>query len=248
MMKLLKHKKVWTVLFAALLAVMLLSGMVVCAAYSYSPQEVSLDVQHTFVTTDTTVDSDFHYIVSARDGAPMPAEADENGVFTFRAAAGTATRNGNSTTFVLTQPLTFTFSQPGVYVYELKADKAQDGAKKNADRYTLDDQVLTLSIYIENDADSESGLKLAMVTVENAEGVKPNDLAFRTAYKGPAVTPTPSPQPTPKPTPTPKPNPNTPRTGDDLNLPLLIAVTVVSGAVLLGTFLVKEKEGSEDHA
>lgn len=246
-----RHTKVLTVLCVlAILASLLSVGMIACAA-DYEPLEVKLEYKHVFTTTDTNVDSVFHYIVSGKDGAPLPAEADEKGGFSFQGVAGNGEKDGSNTKFDLRGVLTFTFSKPGVYAYELMADLDQDNLKKDAERYTFEKRSTTVTFYIAND--EGEGLKLKMLTAEDDQDVKPNEVEFDTVYVGPVTpppTPTPTPTPTPAPKPAPTPKPGIAKTGDDRNVTLLVSLMLLSGVTATVTFVSvkKNKEGSEDDA
>lgn len=245
-----RNTRVLTVLCVLALLVSVLGTGMTARAADYEPLEVQFTYKHVFTTTDATVDSEFHYIVSAKDGAPLPAEADENGVFSFQGVAGTGEKDGDSTKFDLDGVLTFTFNRPGEYVYELKADLEQDGQKKDAERYSLVKRVTTVKFYIANEPGE--GLKLRMLTAEDQDGIKPNDVVFDPAYVGPVTpppTPTPKPTPTPVPIPTPTPKPVTPRTGDDRNVTVLVSLLMVSGVITTVSFLsARKQKGSEDDA
>jgi len=237
-MKTIKHAKVlgMLALAALLLALLLPQGAVVAyAAEAYEPLEVKLPYKHVYTTTDTAVDSLFHYTISAKDGAPLPAEADADGGFSFQGVAGNGEKDGNHTRFDLVGELTFTFTKPGVYTYEIKADLDTDNQKADATRYTFEPRVYTVNFYIVN-AD-EGGMKLQMLTAEKDNDVKPNEVEMDPAYEGPVA---PAPQPEP---PTPAP---TPKTGDTSNLPLYGAVLLLSGAAIIA--LLTKKKGREDNA
>jgi len=249
-----RHTKVLTVLCVlAILVSVLSTGMIACAA-NYEPLVVPFEYQHVFITTDTNVDSVFHYIVSGKDGAALPAEADENGAFSFRGVAGNGEKDGDSTKFVQTGVLTFTFNKPGKYAYELMADLDQDNQKKDAERYTFEQRTTTVTFYIANAPDG--GLMVKMITAEDSRDVKPNEVEFVTSYVGPATppptptpTPVPTPTPTPVPAPTPTPRPATPKTGDDRNVILFASLMLLSGMVGTAAFLsARKQKGSEDDA
>jgi LPXTG-motif cell wall-anchored protein len=251
-MKTFKHAKVlgMLVLAALLLALILPQGSVAYAA-EYEPLEVPFVYKHVYTTTDTAVDSLFHYTISAKDGAPLPAEADADGVFSFQGVAGDGEKDGNDTRFDLDGVLTFTFTKPGVYTYEVKADLDTDSQKADAERYTFDPRIYTLNFYIANAR--EGGMKLEMLTAEKDNDVKPNQVELDPAYAGPVAPPPqpepPAPQPTPAPTPTPAPAPTpapTPKTGDTSNLPLYGAALLLSGAGII--VLLTKKKGREDNA
>jgi LPXTG-motif cell wall-anchored protein len=235
-MKTVTHAKVlgMLALAALLLALLLPQGAVAYAAQAYEPLEVTLPYRHVYTTTDTAADSLFHYVISAKDGAPLPAEADADGGFSFQGVAGSGEKDGNHTRFDLAGSLTFTFTEPGIYTYEITADTATDNQKANAERYTFVERSMTVRFYIAN-AD-EGGMKLQMLTAENDADVKPNEVLLDPVYVGPVAPPQPDP-PTPAPT---------PKTGDTSNLPLYGAVLLLSGAAIIA--LLTRKKGREDNA
>ena len=246
--------------------VFLLTQPVCKAAYaeeSYEPLEVKLPYMHLYTTTDPGVDSLFHYSVTPEDGAPLPAEADENGIFTFDGTNGSGVKDGNNTVYNLPGELTFTFQRPGIYVYEVAGDVSTDSGKKDADRYTFENRKFKLSFYIANDP--ENNLKLTMLTGETDEGVKPNHLELDPVYEGPvesetetevetesetesetekksSVTPTSSSNTTPKST-----SSSAVKTGDD-SQPVFYAVTLVLAALVILVILRHRKKESENHA
>ena len=210
---------------ALLLAAGLVPGRAASAAEAYDPLEAVFTYKHVFTTTDTQVDSLFHYVITPRDGAPLPAEADADGGFSFQGASGSGEKVGDSTRFALEGALTFTFTKPGVYSYDIKADLEQDSQKPNAQRYTFENRTLTINLYIVNAEDG--GMKLQMLTAENSD-VKLCEMELTTAYAGP-VTPAP-----------------TPETGDRGTPLLYVAMIIFSGAAI--TALLAKKKGREDNA
>ena len=229
-MKLSKHIKVLSVLcLAAVLLAALVPGGEAAAAAAYEPLKVSLPYRHLYITTDSTVDSLFHYLVIPQDGAPLPAEADGNGGFAFQGVSGSGSKQGSSTVYDLTGTLTFTFSKPGIYSYVVKADLAADGKKENASRYTFEPRVTTINFFIVNAADGS--MKLQMLTAEDDQDVKPNELEFDPIYVGPVVTPAPTASPTPGPS---------PKTGDTNNIALYLSLMAVSGLLIAGFIMLPQ--------
>ncbi|MBQ9593266.1 MAG: hypothetical protein IJR36_05265, partial [Lachnospiraceae bacterium] len=183
-----KQTVVWCLVgIAALMLLMMPHTRTASAAETYEPLEVELTYRHLYTTNDTSVDSLFHYIISAEDEAPLPKEADAKGVFTYDGASGEGTQDGDKTVYDLEGTLTFTFSVPGVYTYEIKGDLETDGQKENAENYTFEHRVMKVSFYIIN---AEEGMKLRMLTAEDDTGVKPNEVELDPAYEGPEETTT----------------------------------------------------------
>ena len=214
------------VLLAMVLAAVLGTGVSAAAAREYEPLTVELPYRHRYTTTDTTVDSLFHYIIEVREGnGELPAEADGNGVFTYKGATGTGTTSGGKTVYDRTGTLHFTFTKPGQYTYLVRADKVTDGKKPNPERYTLEAREYIVAFYIAND---ESGtgekLKLRMLTSEDQEGIKTNDVVLDPSYAGPVPTASPTPSPTPKPTPS---------IGDETPIGLYMTLMLGSALVML---------------
>ena len=227
------HAKVLGLLMLAALCFLLIPEGHAKAA-EYEPCEVKFEYRHRYTTTDTSVDAVFHYLVTAKEEAPLPAEADGNGTFSYDGVSGEGTVDGNKTVFDLKGTLTFTFTKPGVYSYELKADLDKDNQKANVERYKFDPRVTTITFYIVNA--EEGSMKLSMLTAEDDDDVKPNEVRFDPGYEGPEEETPPEP-------------PEPPKTGDESQVALYGVIMVVS-LMLLVVLLVAylRKKGREDHA
>lgn len=181
-------KQIFIKIVAFAFAVLLLQS--VCgtayAEESYDPLEVKLPYKHVYTTTDTKVDSLFHYSITAEDGTPLPKGANEKGIFTFKGASGSSTKDGDNFVFDREGNLTFTFDKPGVYVYEITGDLSTDNRKTNAARYHFEQRKFKVSFYIANDP--EQSLKCTMLTVKTDGDVKPNEVELDPSYKGPTET------------------------------------------------------------
>lgn len=126
-----KHAKVLSLLCILEMMFMLISpGITVCAAESYDPLQSEIPYKHIYTTTDTKVDSVFHYVITAKNRAPFPAEVSERGLFSVNGISGKGIKDGDNKVFNQSGTLTFTFKKPGVYVYELKADRETDSKKQ----------------------------------------------------------------------------------------------------------------------
>lgn len=190
------------------------------AANAYEPLEVKLPYRHLYTTTDTSVDSLFHYVITPKDNAPLPAEADVGGVFTYDGTSGTGVKDGNKTVFDLQGNLTFTFTEPGQYVYTVTGDLATDNEKVNADRYYFESRVMTITFYIINEPGSD--LKLKMLTAEDTdEDVKVNEVEFDPTYEYETEEPEP------------EPDPDKPATGDRNDMELYVTLLAVAAAALI---------------
>ncbi len=247
--------------FVVLLAVLLPVGTESLAANVYEPLTVTLPYRHCYTTMDVTADSLFHYVISAEAGAPLPAEADEKGVFSVQGVSGGGEKVEAGTQFDQEGSLTFTFTSPGVYAYEIQAALELDGSKPNAANYTFEQNVLTVRLYIVND--SSNGMALRMLTAEDGDGVKPQELCLDPTYAGPTgaeeqpdPTSSPAPAASPKPAASPQPtdapsagNAAGPRTGDDSAVALWAALFALSGAALIVALILPgKKKGREDNA
>lgn len=255
-----RHKKQFSIgnvlLAFAFLLMLLPYSSVVYAENAYEPLAVKLPYRHLYTTTDVEVDSLFHYLVSPEDGAPLPKEADEDGVFAFQGVSGSGTADGDNTVFDLQGNLTFEFQKPGVYSYELKADLDADSKKVNDSRYTIPRGTVKVTFYIENDPDHE--MQLTMLTAEKDNDVKPNEVEFDPVYKGDVRKPEKDPDdPVDKEktgnkggsSRTVKSGPH-PRTSDDTNAKMYLLMGLFSAAVVLVLLRMKFKnrKGSEDNA
>jgi len=167
-----------------LIAALLLMPAPAYAEEAYEPLEVVVPYRHVYTTTDTTVDSLFHYVITPNDEAPLPHEANAEGVYTFQGVVGTGEKKGENTVFDLDGgKLTFVFTKPGVYTYETKAAYDVDNEKIDAEHYTFCPHTYVISFYIVND--DGGGLKLRMMVVEDEMSVKPAEIEFNPMYKAP---------------------------------------------------------------
>lgn len=178
-----KHAKVLGMLgmIVLLLCAFSVDPMAFAAETEYEPLTVSVPYKHVYTTTDTSVDDLFHYLVTATDDAPLPAEADENGVFTYHGVSGDGEAVEGGTRYVNEGKLSFTFNKPGVYSYEVKADLDTDNKKEDAEKYTFEPRTYTLNLYIVNAEEGE--MKLTMLTAETDEDVKPFEIELDPAYE-----------------------------------------------------------------
>ena len=269
-MKRIKHSKVLSMLFMTVFLVLNLPLMSIARAAEYEPLEVKLAYTHRYTTTDESADSLFHYTVKPEEDAPLPEEADENGVFSYLGASGSGEKKDDKTVFLNTGTLSFTFTSPGVYSYELSANLDIDNKKNQVERYHFDPRVYTVYFYIVN-AD-EGGMKLEMLTAENDQDVKPNEVIFDPSYIEPDHS-EPEPEKPVKPdqpdTPVKPDTPDkpvkpsrsgepvkhssggksaksgNPKTGDDTNVIPYILLMLGSGAAII-LIICRRKKGSED--
>jgi len=168
----------------ALVVSLMVLPLQIFAEETYEPLEVTIPYKHVYTTTDTTVDSLFHYVITPQEGAPLPAEADAEGVYSFQGVVGTGRKDGDYTVFDLDGGiLTFTFTKPGVYSYETKAAYDVDNEKIDAEHYTFCPHTYVISFYIVND--DGDGLKLRMMVVEDEVSIKPAEIVFNPVYNAP---------------------------------------------------------------
>lgn len=187
-MKRTKHAKVLIMLCMAALLLFILPAAETVRAAEYEPLEVELLYTHRYTTNDGSEDSLFHYVIEPEEDAPLPKEADENGVFSYDGVSGSGEKSGDKTVYLNTDVLTFTFSKPGVYSYELSADLDIDNSKENVERYNFEKRTFNIHFYIVNAPDG--GMKLEMLTAEDDQDVKPNEVILDPSYEGPVETTT----------------------------------------------------------
>ncbi|MCL2803571.1 MAG: hypothetical protein FWD29_06420 [Micrococcales bacterium] len=176
----------WAKLTCGLLGVLLASGLAgglpASLAQATQPGEVTLTVSQvfTFSAASQGVNSVFDYrLAPTAEDNPMPQTSDPGG-FTFTI---------DGTADVPVGPLTFT--RPGIYTYELtNTTPPRDG-------YAVDDEVYTLSIYVEADLTTTIG-----VVALKRDNTKAMELLFEHSYitDNPDVVPSPSPSVGPGPT------------------------------------------------
>lgn len=244
-MKIKKRARVLSILYLSSMLLMLLSlSTAVYAADAYDPLQVEIPYNHIYYTMDTAADSVFHYIITAEDSAPIPAEATESGSFSFDGASGSGEKYGDYTYFELPGELNFTFNRPGVYVYEINADMETDGKKINVDRYTFDPNTTTLTIYISN-APGE-GMKLQAYAIENEKGVKLSGIVLDPSYKFSAEIPTQNPEKVSVPT-AESYSTETVLTGDSGYSVLYASMAGISGICVI-LLIVFRKKGREENA
>ncbi len=162
-------------------------GMIAHAEGStYETLEIKLPYKHIYTTTDVRADSVFHYSIFAKDDAPLPVEAAENGVFSFNGVSGNGIEEENKNVFNLEGNLTFEFTKPGIYYYDIKSDSETDEKKKNASYYTLNSKTITIAFYINSPDKNKMNLK--MITVQSNDDVKINEIVLEAKYIEPETT------------------------------------------------------------
>ena len=187
-MKRTTYAKVLSMLCMAVLLLFSVPLTETVQAQDYEPLEVQLQYTHRYTTNDGSEDSLFHYLVVPEDGAPLPAETDGDGVFSYEGVTGSGEKSGDKTVYLNTDVLTFTFTKPGVYSYALSADLDKDSTKENVERYTFEKRTFNIHFYIVNAADG--GMRLEMLTAEDDQDVKPNEVILDPSYEGPVETTT----------------------------------------------------------
>ena len=214
--------------------------MMTVQAEGYDPLEVEFQYTHRYTTNDTSVDSLFHYLVVPEEDAPLPAEADGNGVFTYKGATGNGEKSGDNTVFLNKGTLTFTFSKPGVYTYDISANLDTDKQKNNADRYKFELRTYKLNFYIVNSEDG--GMKLKMLTAEENDDVKPNEVILDPSYKDQTKK---KPDDDNKKKSTKK---KSTKTGDDSDTVLYATLMIGSALAVAAIYAGRRKKGSEENA
>lgn len=179
--------KVFSVLYLLAMTFMLLPlATTAYAAEAYEPLKVEIPYKHIYNTTNTNVDSVFNYIITTKDDAPLPLEASETGSFSLDGVSGSRKENGDNTLFNLSGTLTFNFTKPGVYVYNLSADTLKNSKKTNASLYTFEPSTTTVTLYIENAPGNR--LQMQMFTAENENDVKLKEIKLYSSYNEPLPT------------------------------------------------------------
>lgn len=236
-------KKITRVLLSLTLAALFCAGTILTAFAAEAAPSVSIPVEIILSGTLPEDAEDFTVRLEALDAAnPMP-EGSVDGVYTMTVTgAGTASF----------PPITFT--RVGIYEYRIYQVKGS-----NTD-VIYDDTVYLLTIYVTN-AEDGSGLELSAVLTPDDAATKDPSAAFTNVYPSvdpddephhphkPTVTPDPKPDPTPtvtpepEPDPTPAPTPSTPKTGDDFNWSLYVALFGVSAAVIVLLAATRKRTG-----
>ena len=153
---------------------------------TYETLEVKLPFKHIYTTTDVNADSVFHYSIFAEDDAPLPPEAAANGVFPFNGVSVSGLQDGNKNIFNLDGNLTFEFTKPGIYYYEINADSEIDGNKKNSQYYTLNSETITIAFYI--NSPDKNKMNLQMMTAQSGDDVKLDEIILEAKYIAPVAT------------------------------------------------------------
>ena len=162
-------------------------GMIAHAEGStYETLEVKLPYKHIYTTTDVSADSVFHYSIFAKDDAPLPVEAAANGVFSFNGVSGSGIEEENKNVFNLEGNLTFEFTKPGIYYYDIKSDSETDEKKKNTSYYTLNSETITIAFYI--NSPDKNKMNLQMITAQSNDDVKINEIVLEAKYIEPETT------------------------------------------------------------
>lgn len=147
---------------------------------AYETLEVKLPYKHIYTTTDVNADSVFHYSIFPEDDAPLPAEAAADGVFSINGVSDSGSKDGNKDVFNLDGSLTFEFTKPGIYYYEIKADSEIDGNKKNSQYYTLNLETITIAFYI--NSPDKNKMNLRMITAQCGDDEKLDEIVLEAKY------------------------------------------------------------------
>lgn len=120
----------------------------------------------------------------------------------------------------------FTISYDRVGVYEYTVSQVAGSTKD----VKYDDTIYKLTVYVTNKEDY-SGLEVSAVLYPNEETAKDPSAAFLNVY--PTVVPSQSPTPT------------TPKTGDDFNLSMYVALAAVSAIVIISLAITGRRKNHE---
>ncbi|MCL2828063.1 MAG: hypothetical protein FWD99_04920 [Oscillospiraceae bacterium] len=199
-------------LSVSLALICLVGALFAPAAYAAETGQVTLTVRQTFVSGGPPAPpiQVFTYELTPQTaGAPMPAGGDEGG-YTFTIAGNVEMQ---------TRPINFPGT--GLYVYTLRC------VTEDRPGYTIDRREYTVEVYV------TEHLEIFLIYV--SDGTKVTELSFAHSYRTPESSPRP-PSPSPGP---PSPSPDgpkggdAPKTGDDSNPILWIALIAISSASLL---------------
>lgn len=132
----------------------LFSATVVSAQAAEYKAEAALRVIQEFTVNDKSFSPEdtFPYELTALDGAPLPAQA-ENGKYSFQL-------KGNET-----KDFSIVYEHPGMYQYEMK-----QVIPEKKEGYTYDETVWTARVYVTND--SNGGLVSEVLLPLNPQGQK----------------------------------------------------------------------------
>lgn len=215
---------------AGLLAALCLAVLFAAAPLA-APGQVSLAVKQVFTAAGTPPSASFRYsLTPARASNPMPEGGGAQGYsFTI---TGTEEKI-----------LTFTFTQPGEYIYTLRH------TTQPLPGYTYDQAVYTLKILVAAQGPAliliynESGEKEAAIRYEHAYAERP-----KTTVPVPTTVPTTVPFTVPPAVSVPAvppvpPLPGGPKTGDDAQAALYIVLLCAAGFAALGSaaYLLRER-------
>lgn len=148
----------------------------------YEPLECKLSYKHIYTTNDSKAESDFHYLISAKDDAPLPGNVSANGEFCVTGISGKETTENDTSVYTVDDHLTFSFEKPGFFSYDIRSDKDKEKSKKNYSSYTFYPDTITVTFYVINSDDGNS-LKLQMMTASLSEDVKVGDIVLEAEYK-----------------------------------------------------------------
>ena len=149
----------------------LLVGLIPIRTVFAASAEVSIPYHQQWTNNSgETVDDNFDYRLTAIDGAPLPDEA-RDGYYQF-------TLSGEETGAL---QLHFPFTKPGYYNYNVESYVSQ----RNSD-YVYDDKAYKVMIMVTN---TESGLGVTAMTIQDSELAKYAELSFSVAYTKEPVDP-----------------------------------------------------------
>lgn len=148
----------------------------------YEPLECKLSYKHIYTTNDSKAESDFHYLISAKDDAPLPGNVSANGEFCVNGNSGKETTENDTSVFTVEDQLAFSFTKPGFFSYDIHSDAEKEKSKKNYSSYKFYHDTITVTFYVINSEDGNS-LKLQMMTASLSEDVKVGDIVLEAEYK-----------------------------------------------------------------
>lgn len=179
------------------------------------------------------IDDTRSYMLEALDSSnPMPAGS-SGGAYTFSLSGDDSCVFETSVTGEAGAEPALYFTHAGVYEYSLTPLTEEPNS-----RYTYEDTVYTVRVYVENLSDG-SGLAVRKIVCQKSDNEKPDSITYHCSYKGEAENIVPD-----RGKPHEKTNPLKPKTGDTSNIAMWSILLVITSAMLL-FFILKRRNDRE---
>ena len=213
------------VMFSAVMAVLWVMTMALPALAADAQVEITAGVTLSGTLPDPAEEFTLQ-LRADQEAYPMPEGAKE-GVYTLT-VTGQAEKAFPA----------ISYDRVGVYTYTISQLPGTN------QKCTYDDREYALTVYVTNAQDGD-GLEATAVLYRDDTDEKQSGIVFENEYE--TVKPSPSPSPTPTPPPTPTPTPAvTPKTGDETNPGLYVALMGASlGVILVLTLVYRAKRTKE---